>query len=82
MTRYDPEAKYVYITNNRRCDYILVEGSRHPDFVALVTALKAEWDPDNKKWKIDKTHLNLIKKACKQIYGVTYYSEGGDYHAI
>ena len=73
---------YQYITffRARNPEVFYVEGSFNQTFKdSCLKPRKARWDPENKRWEVQKEHLHEVKQEAKFAFDTVYYGEGGDY---
>lgn len=73
---------YLYITYLRATnpEVFYVEGSFNQAFKdCCLKPRKACWDPNNKRWVLQKEHLAAVRQESKGAFDTVYYGEGGDY---
>lgn len=72
--------QYITYVRSRNPEVFFVEGSYNETFKdACLKPLKARWDPQNKRWEVQKEHLHQVKQEAIHAFDTVYYGEGGDY---
>ena len=72
----------LWITYLRRQnpEVFYVEGAYDEIFKdASLKPRKAKWDSKNKRWEVQREHLNAIKREATQTFDTVMYGEGGDF---
>jgi len=79
---YKLARRKLYITYLRKNnpEVFYVEGSYDEAFKEVILKrVKAAWEPENRRWRVQKEHLHTIKQEAAVFYDCVLYSEGGDF---
>lgn len=74
---------FVYVTVFHHSEVVFVEGTYNKVFIdAFLRPYGARWDPEQKRWEVQKRYLKELTAEVKAAYDTVYYGQGGDYETI